>query len=101
MNPELIAPRVDSRRAKLAGRAAEQIVNDVVELGWPVGEVLGSETELLERYGVSRAVLREAIRLIEHQRVARMRRGTGGGLVIDEPDVDAVIAYIEANGGAM
>lgn len=91
MNPELIAPRVDSRRAKLAGRAAEQIVADVVELGWPVGQVLGSETELLERYGVSRAVLREAIRLVEHQHVARMRRGTGGGLVIDEPDADAVI----------
>jgi len=91
MNPELIAPRVDSRRAKLAGRAAEQIVADVIELGWPVGQVLGSETELLERYGVSRAVLREAIRLVEHQHVARMRRGTGGGLVIDEPDVDAVI----------
>lgn len=91
MNHELIAPRVDSRRAKLAGRAAEQIVADVIELGWPVGHVLGSETELLERYGVSRAVLREAIRLVEHQHVARMRRGTGGGLVIDEPDLDAVI----------
>ncbi|BBY78413.1 GntR family transcriptional regulator [Mycolicibacterium parafortuitum] len=91
MNPEAIAPRVDSRRAKLAGRAAEQIIADVIELGWPVGQVLGSESELLARYGVSRAVLREAIRLVEHQRVARMRRGTGGGLVIDEPDVDAVI----------
>lgn len=91
MNPELIAPRVDSRRAKLAGRAAEQIIADVVELGWPVGQVLGSETELLARYGVSRAVFREAIRLVEHQHVARMRRGTGGGLVIDEPEVDAVI----------
>ncbi|GAB3005020.1 FadR/GntR family transcriptional regulator [Mycobacterium bourgelatii] len=91
MNPQLIAPRVDSRRAKLAGRAAEQIVADVIELGWPVGQVLGSEAELLERYGVSRAVLREAIRLVEHQRVARMRRGTGGGLVIDAPDIDAVI----------
>lgn len=91
MNPDLIAPRVDSRRAKLAGRAADQIIADVIELGWPVGHVLGSETELLERYGVSRAVLREAIRLVEHQHVARMRRGTGGGLVIDEPDVDAVI----------
>lgn len=91
MNPEVIAPRVDSRRAKLAGRAAEQIVADVVELGWPVGHVLGSETELLQRYGVSRAVLREAIRLVEHQHVARMRRGTGGGLVIEEPDIDAVI----------
>lgn len=91
MNPELIAPRVDSRRAKLAGRAAEQILADVIELGWPVGQVLGSESELIERYGVSRAVLREAIRLVEHQRVARMRRGSGGGLVIDEPDIDAVI----------
>jgi DNA-binding FadR family transcriptional regulator len=91
LNPELIASPVDSRRAKLAGRAAEQIIADVVELGWPVGHVLGSETELLQRYGVSRAVLREAIRLVEHQHVARMRRGTGGGLVIDEPDVDAVI----------
>lgn len=91
MNPDLIAPRIDSRRAKLAGRAAEQIVADVIELGWPVGQVLGSEAELLERYGVSRAVLREAIRLVEHQHVARMRRGTGGGLVIDEPDVDTVI----------
>ncbi|OBF12021.1 FCD domain-containing protein [Mycobacterium sp. ACS4331] len=88
---ELIAPRIDSRKAKLAGRAAEQIVSDVIELGWPVGHVLGSESELLERYGVSRAVLREAVRLVEHQRVARMRRGTGGGLVIDEPDIEAVI----------
>ncbi len=87
----MIAPRIDSRQAKLAGRAAEQIVADVIELGWPVGQVLGSEAELLERYGVSRAVLREAVRLVEHQRVARMRRGTGGGLVIDEPDIDAVI----------
>lgn len=91
MNPEQIAPRVDSRRAKLAGRAADQIVADVVDLGWPVGQVLGSETELLDRYGVSRAVLREAIRLVEHQHVARMRRGTNGGLVIVEPDVEGVI----------
>ncbi|BBX01898.1 GntR family transcriptional regulator [Mycolicibacterium moriokaense] len=91
MEQDLIAPRIDSRQAKLAGRAAEQIVADVIELGWPVGHVLGSEAELLERYGVSRAVLREAVRLIEHQHVARMRRGTGGGLVIDEPNVDAVI----------
>lgn len=94
MNPDAIAPPIDSRRAKLAGRAAEQIVADVVELGWPVGRILGSETELLERYGVSRAVLREAVRLVEHQHVARMRRGPGGGLVIDEPDIDAVIGPV-------
>lgn len=58
--------------------------------GWLVDEVLGSEAELLERYGVSRAVFREAVRLVEHQQVARTRRGPGGGLVVTEPTVDAV-----------
>jgi DNA-binding FadR family transcriptional regulator len=31
------------------------------------------------------------VRLLEHQQVARARRGPGGGLVITEPTVDAVI----------
>ena len=53
--------------------------------------VLGSEADLLERYQVSRAVFREAVRLLEHQQVARTRRGPGGGLVITEPTIDAVI----------
>jgi DNA-binding FadR family transcriptional regulator len=66
-------------------------VSDVIAKGWPVGELLGSEAELLERYQVSRAVFREAVRLLEHQQVARTRRGPGGGLVITEPTVDAVI----------
>lgn len=89
----------DAHRTKLVGSvAAERIVADVIELGWPVGQVLGSEAELLERYGISRAVLREAVRLVEHQRVARMRRGPGGGLIVDEPDIhtviNAVIVYL-------
>jgi DNA-binding FadR family transcriptional regulator len=78
-------------RAKLASIVASRIVDDVFALKWPVGEVIGSEAELLERYGVSRAVFREAVRLVEHQHVARMRRGPGGGLVVTEPDVEAVI----------
>ena len=62
-----------------------------MELGWPVGQVLGSEAELLERYEVSRAVFREAVRIVEQLQVARTRRGPGGGLVITEPTVSAVI----------
>jgi DNA-binding FadR family transcriptional regulator len=77
--------------SKLASTIADRIVDDVVAKGWPVGEVLGSEPELLARYGVSRAVLREAVRLVEHMQVARTRRGPGGGLVVVEPTVDAVI----------
>ncbi len=83
-------PGADSN-AKRAAKVADRIIEDVMALGWPVGEVLGSETELLERYQVSRAVFREAVRLVEHQQVARTRRGPGGGLVITEPTVGAVI----------
>jgi DNA-binding FadR family transcriptional regulator len=77
--------------SKRAAKVADQIIEDVIEAGWPVGRILGSEAELLDRYQVSRAVFREAVRLVEHQQVARTRRGPGGGLVVTEPTVDAVI----------
>jgi DNA-binding FadR family transcriptional regulator len=86
-----VTRRASPLPGKLAASVADRIVDDVLAKGWPVGEVLGSEAELLDRYGVSRAVFREAVRLVEHQQVARMRRGPGGGLVVCEPTVDSVI----------
>ncbi|SEG88542.1 DNA-binding transcriptional regulator, FadR family [Thermomonospora echinospora] len=84
---------------KLAAQVARQIEAEVIRRGWPVGEILDSEPVLRERYGVSRTVLREAARLLEHHQVARMRRGPGGGLVICAPDAEptvrAVVIYIE------
>jgi DNA-binding FadR family transcriptional regulator len=80
-----------SPSSKRAAKVADRIIGDVMAMGWPVGELLGSEAELLERYQVSRAVFREAVRLVEHKQVARTRRGPGGGVVITEPTVDAVI----------
>ena len=79
---------------KLASVVARRIEDDVVARGWPVGTVLGSETDLLERFGVSRAVLREAVRIVEHTGAARMRRGPGGGLVVSEPSRSAVVTAI-------
>src|SRR5262245_48477304 len=78
-------------RAKLAEVVARQIEDDVVANGWPVGTVLGSEAELVERYGVSRAVLREAVRIVEHHFVATMRRGPRGGLLVTAPDIGAIV----------
>jgi DNA-binding FadR family transcriptional regulator len=75
---------------KLAEQTAAKIELAIAERGWPLGSVLGSEADLLAQYGVSRAVLREAVRLLEHDNVARMRRGPGGGLVVAEPDPEAV-----------
>ena len=76
---------------KLAEVVAERLHDDIAAQGWQVGTVFGSETDLVERYGVSRAVLREAVRLLEHHNVARMRRGPGGGLVVQTPDPTASI----------
>src|SRR5829696_8001496 len=84
---------------KLAARVARQIEAEVVARGWPVGESLGSEPELRVRHGVSRSVLREAVRLVEHHQVARMRRGPNGGLFVSAPDAGpaarAMVIYLE------
>jgi DNA-binding FadR family transcriptional regulator len=102
----------DARRGGKAGPAAEpgkrasqiarRIEADIIRRGWPVGESLGSEQALQQRYQVSRSVLREAVRLVEHHRVARMRRGPNGGLLIHEPDAapatHAIIIYLQYRG---
>lgn len=78
-------------RAKLAEVVAGRLRDDIAASGWPVGSVIGSESELLARYGISRAVLRESVRLLEYHSVARMRRGPGGGLVVDTPEPQAIV----------
>jgi DNA-binding FadR family transcriptional regulator len=88
--PTAVSPVPGARDPKLAERVAAAIEADVLRAGWPVGQMLGSEGRLASRYGVGRAVIREAIPLAEHRQVARMRRGRGGGLVVVKPDVSAV-----------
>jgi len=82
----------DSR--KLGEILAERIEDEIVAQDWKVGTLLGSESELIERYGVSRAVFREAMRIVDHHGVAEMRRGPGGGLVITEPNLGAVVRAV-------
>ena len=93
---------VEGPGAKLAEIVAGRIHEDIAARGWQVGMVLGSEADLLARYGVSRAVLREAVRLLEYHSVARMRRGPGGGLIVAEPEpqasVDTMALYLEYQG---
>jgi DNA-binding FadR family transcriptional regulator len=82
------------RAPTLASVIARRLEDEIVAQGWPVGEVLGSESELLERFGVSRAVFREAVRVVENTGAARMRRGPGGGLVVTEPSRAGVVAAL-------
>lgn len=81
-------------KRKLAEVIAERIEQDIAGGGFVEGDVVGSEADLMARYGVSRAVLREAIRIVEHHFVAAMRRGPGGGLVVTAPDIGAIVRAV-------
>ncbi|MFE2416178.1 FadR/GntR family transcriptional regulator [Streptomyces hokutonensis] len=98
VEPEL----VEGPRAKLAEVVAARIHDDIAARGWQTGMVLGSEADLLARYSISRAVLREAVRLLEYHSVARMRRGPGGGLIVTEPEpqasIDTMALFLEYQG---
>lgn len=104
-----IAPVPDSRadtttrgrppEIKLARRIAQRLEADILASDLPIGEVFASENDLRMRYGGSREVVREAIRLVEHHGLAQMRRGPYGGLVLRAPDsgplTTAIVIYLE------
>jgi DNA-binding FadR family transcriptional regulator len=69
-----------------ADAVAARIRREIVRRGWPVGESLGFEGDLLREYGIGRAQFREAIRILENHSVVRMQRGAAGGMVVAAPD---------------
>jgi DNA-binding FadR family transcriptional regulator len=50
------------------------------------GESLGREPDLVERFGVSRPSLREALRILEAEGLISVVRGMLGGIVVHKPD---------------
>ena len=76
---------------KLAERVALAMRDDIERAGWPVGEVFGSEAELIARYDISRSIFRESVRILEHDGAVRMKRGPSGGLIVTAPDQTAIV----------
>ena len=83
----------DPRR--MAEIIAEQIERDIIDQGWPVGTVLGSEGDMIARYGVSRGTLREAVRIgNEVETLYTNGPAAGGGAFKSARDVVAVASVL-------
>lgn len=82
------------KQPKRAEALAWSIEHDILAGGWEVGSHFGDEAQLIERYGVSRAVLREAIQLVERHELAASRRGRSGGLIVTAPAEKSVARTI-------
>ncbi|KAA9007800.1 FadR/GntR family transcriptional regulator [Histidinibacterium aquaticum] len=65
-------------------RVAEAIKDWVVEEGLSAGDRLPGETELIQRFGMAKGTIREAMRILEAQGLIKTRTGPGGGNFVHE-----------------
>lgn len=79
----------DRRGDKVSAVIARAIVRDVARQRLAPGTTLGPESVLLQRYQVSRASLREALRVLEVHGLIRIKPGPGGGPVVSDVDTAA------------
>jgi DNA-binding FadR family transcriptional regulator len=74
------------RVRKTSEVVAMQIVKDIVDRGLVEGDRLPLEAAMVRQYRVSRASLREALRLLEVQGLISLRPGRGGGPAVGAAD---------------
>jgi GntR family transcriptional regulator, transcriptional repressor for pyruvate dehydrogenase complex len=72
------------RSEKISEVVARQIVREIARRKFVPGTMLPSEAVMLERFGVARASLREALRILETYGLITIRPGPGGGPVIQD-----------------
>ena len=65
---------------------ADELRSMIVSGKYLDGASLGRESDLVDRFGVSRPSLREALRILEAEGLVRVVRGVRGGVVVRQPD---------------
>ena len=81
--PPATTPSRPEIRISRPVRVAEAIKGWVVEEGLRDGDRLPQEQELMQRFGMAKGTIREAMRILEAQGLIRTRTGPGGGSFVN------------------
>ena len=83
MPPVITRSKTEPRLSRPV-QVAEAIKDWVVEHGLQAGDRLPGEAELIQRFGMAKGTIREAMRVLEAQGLIKTRTGPGGGSFVHE-----------------
>lgn len=93
---------VPVRRVRKAyEQVADQLRELIVQGDLAAGERLPNEALLAHEFGVSRATIREALRVLAAQNLIRTAKGAGGGSYVTLPSVDHISEFLKATIGLL
>ncbi|MBV1953873.1 FadR family transcriptional regulator [Streptomyces sp. BV333] len=70
-------PLTSPRRSALSEQVIAELRQQITSGEWPVGSRIPTEPELVERLGVARNTVREAVRALAHNGLLDIRQGSG------------------------
>ena len=91
----MMAPKTSPLRpAKLADMVAGVLRERILNGELPDGPELPKQEDLLAEFGISQPPLREALRVLESERLITVRRGNQGGAVVHRPSETAAASLV-------
>ncbi|GGM83241.1 FadR/GntR family transcriptional regulator [Dactylosporangium sucinum] len=82
------------RVRKAYEQIADQLRDNILRAELRAGERLPRETDLAETFGVSRATVREALRVLASENLIRTSKGATGGSFVMRPTIDYVSEFM-------
>ncbi|WP_211701057.1 FadR/GntR family transcriptional regulator [Paraburkholderia aspalathi] len=84
-----------SKPEKAAQVVAKQVKQTILNGTLAVGDRLPSERVMIEQFGYSRAIVREALRLLESDGLIVLSAGRNGGAVVTTPGTGQIMSSID------
>jgi DNA-binding FadR family transcriptional regulator len=85
---------VDDANVSRSEAVARLIGNIIVEKSLPVGERLGTKSDLRQQFGVASGTMNEAVRLLETRGIVKARPGPSGGIFVAAPEPKMRLSHL-------